>query len=102
MRRGLYPNYHFVKNFKEDEMSIKLLAKQTATNLMAEFEKDMNQAELTKHIEELLVEVVNITKTECDPIKLSCCQSDQDIAHKMAHEIRHQEDIVMANLMGLR
>ncbi|WP_438465403.1 hypothetical protein [Marinomonas sp. PE14-40] len=83
-------------------MSIKLLAQKTATNLMAEFEKDMNQAELTKHIEELLVEVVNMTKTECDDIRQACCQSDQDIAHKIAHDIRHQEDIVMANLMGLR
>lgn len=83
-------------------MSIKLLAQKTANNLMAEFEKDMSQAKLTKHIEELLIEVVNITKTECDEVRQTCCESDQDIAHKIAHDRRHEEDIVMANLMGLR
>mgnify|MGYP005988686471 CR=1 FL=1 len=83
-------------------MSIKLLAQKTASNLMTEFEKDMNQAELTKHIETLLLEIVALTKSECEDNHLKCCQSDQDIAHKMAHEIRHKEDIVMANLMGLR
>lgn len=83
-------------------MSIKLLAQKTAIDLMTEFEKDMSQAELTKHIEALLVEVVAMTKTECDDVMRACCQSDQDIAHKMAHDNRHKEDIVMANLMGLR
>ncbi|OUR82668.1 hypothetical protein A9Q77_01845 [Marinomonas sp. 42_23_T18] len=83
-------------------MSIKLLAQKTAMNLMAEFEKDISQAQLTKQIELLLVEIVSITKIECEESRIVCCQADMDIAHKMAHEVRHKEDIVMANLMGLR
>lgn len=83
-------------------MSIKALAQKTATSLMAEFEKDISQAQLTKHIEILLLEIVSLTKTECEESRIVCCQSDLDIAHKIAHEIRHKEDIVMANLMGLR
>ncbi len=83
-------------------MSIKLLAQKTATNLMAEFEKDISKAQLTKHIEILLVEIISSTKIECEESRIACCQADQDIAHKMAHEIRHKEDVVMANLMGLR
>ncbi len=83
-------------------MSIKSLAQKTAVNLMEEFEKDISQAQLTKQIEHLLVEVVAITKTEWEESLKPCCQSDQDIAHKMAYEDRHKEDVVMANLMGLR
>lgn len=83
-------------------MSIKLLAQRSARELMAEFDHDMGQAELAHHIEMLLVEVVSLTKTEYDADLHACCQSDQDMAHKIAHDIRHKEDVVMANLMGLR
>lgn len=83
-------------------MSIKRLAQEAASNLMAEFEKDMSQAELTKHIENLLLEIVTITKTEYVEVPRTYGQADEDIAHKLAHDVRHKEDVVMANLMGLR
>ena len=53
-------------------------------------------------IERALIDMMRETAKEHNVVVRQCCSSDLDMAHKIAEEIKHRNDALVANLKGLR
>jgi hypothetical protein len=61
------------------------------------------QAETVTHIiHEALIQAALETHVRCADVAMNCASADQDIAHKIAKEIRQGEQVLIANLSSLR
>ncbi len=61
------------------------------------------QAKTVTHIiHDALVQAVLETHGQCADVAMNCASADQDIAHKIAKEIRQAQDVLVANLSSLR
>lgn len=53
-------------------------------------------------LERLAIEVVLDERERATTVANICCSADQDMAHKIAQEIRRDNDVLIANLSALR
>ena len=61
------------------------------------------QAEAVTHIiHEALIQAALEIHVQCADVAMNCASADQDMAHKIAKEIRQGEQVLIANLSSLR
>jgi hypothetical protein len=85
-------------------MSFAQSAKKTADELLAKMgvaADEKQKAEMTKAIEEALIQAALDEQQRCVRSVNLCCSADQDMAHKISDRIREHETTVIANLKGL-
>jgi len=46
--------------------------------------------------------VLREARAGCTDVVRVCCSADEDLAHKIADELRHKEQALIANLSSLR
>jgi hypothetical protein len=59
-------------------------------------------ARIAKLIEEAVVKALLEGQHRAVDAALKCPEADQDLAHKIATEIRHKNDVLIVNLTSLR
>lgn len=57
---------------------------------------------LTKVMEGLAVDVMRECTASCGHAARACCSEDEDMAHKIAHEMEQAQQALVANLTSLR
>jgi len=84
-------------------MSVKQLADTTTNQILTAIENNMNDPKsISKIIESALLKVMSETRAGSVEVVNVCCSADQDLAHKIAHELHQKENALIANLMTLR
>jgi len=63
---------------------------------------DDQSAKVAKLIEDAVVKALLEGQHRAVDAALRCPEADQDLAHKIATEIRHKNDVLIANLTSLR
>ena len=86
-------------------MTYKSQAAQTAEAVKALLGEDADAgkaAELTKIIENAIIESARVAHESCAKVVVDCCPEDRDIAHKINDRIHKKRDALIANLHSLR
>jgi len=92
-----------VSNKTEDEMSIKQMADDTAAEILASLGGDgAKSGDVSRIVENALLAVLREARAGCTDVVRVCCSADEDLAHKIADELRHKEQALIANLSSLR
>jgi hypothetical protein len=58
--------------------------------------------EISSAIEKAVIAAVLEEASRCAEVAKSCCSADRDMAHKITEEIRHANDVLIANLSSMR
>ena len=53
-------------------------------------------------VEQAVIKAVLDVRSECVDAALNCASADEDIAHKIAKEIRQANNVLIANLSSMR
>ena len=84
-------------------MSIKQMADKTAMEVLTSLGSDTNKSgDVSRIIEKALLTVLREARAGCVDVVQVCCSADQDLAHKIAAELRQKELALIANLSSLR
>lgn len=86
-------------------MTLRERAESTAGSIygLLELEPAKAQAaEVTKVIEQAIIDAVLDERERCVHVAADCCSADKDTAHKIAEEIRRARGALIANLQGMR
>jgi methionine aminopeptidase len=84
-------------------MSLHKLADDTARDVLEKLGHGTDQlAEVSQIIEAALEQSIRGTKEGCIEAVNICCSADQDLAHKIAEQLRLKEKALIANLSSLR
>lgn len=84
-------------------MSIKQLADDTAKEISNSLNCGNDKSDdISRIVEKALFAVLKEVQTECVNVVNICCNPDQDLAHKIARELRLKEKALIANLSSLR
>ncbi len=60
------------------------------------------QKQVADLIERALADATIKHSEECAKVIMGCCSADQDLAHKIAEEIRRKNTALIANLSSMR
>ncbi|MFQ5994677.1 MAG: hypothetical protein ACE5K1_06250 [Acidiferrobacterales bacterium] len=60
------------------------------------------ERQVTEVIERTLIDAVLEDGERCARVAMECCSADQDLAHKIAEEIRRRQTALVANLSSMR
>lgn len=84
-------------------MSLHELADDTARHVLEKLGHGTDRlAEVSQIIETALEQSIRSTNERCIEAVNICCSADQDLAHKIAEELRRKETALIANLSSLR
>ncbi|MBO6520530.1 MAG: hypothetical protein JJ900_08710 [Rhodospirillales bacterium] len=84
-------------------MSLHELADDTARDVLEKLGHGTDQlADVSQIIEAALEKSIRSTKEGCIDAVNICCSADQDLAHKIAEQLRLKERALIANLSSLR
>jgi len=84
-------------------MSIKQVADDTAKEILTSLGADVEKSgDVSRIVEKALLVVLREARAGCVDVVKVCCSADQDLAHKIADELRHKEQALIANLSSLR
>lgn len=84
-------------------MSLDNIVQSTADDIIRVLGGDDDQkTEVAQILEKALLKVVSDTRAGCVEAVNICCSSDQDLAHKIAAEMKQKEELLVSNLMSLR
>ncbi|MCG8359807.1 MAG: hypothetical protein MI920_29935 [Kiloniellales bacterium] len=75
--------------------------KEACAALGASLSDEQMQA-VTRIIEQALIDAIREAAKQSTSAALSCCEHDQDMAHKISHEIERSQKALVANLSSLR
>ncbi|WP_417794762.1 hypothetical protein [Terasakiella pusilla] len=84
-------------------MSIKRLVNKTARDIISVSGADASkEGIITEVIQTVFLDVMKKTDISCvDAVNL-CCSPDQDLAHKIAEQLKQKEELLISSLMSLR
>ena len=84
-------------------MSIRQLADEVASEIFELSNKNKdNSKEVSQIVEKALLKVMRDSQEGCVDVVNICCSADQDLAHKIAGELKQKENLLITNLMSLR
>ena len=84
-------------------MSIRQLADDAATEILASLGEDAdNSKDISQIVEKALLVVMRDMRRGSVDVVNMCCSPDQDLAHKIADELHHKEQALITNLSSLR
>lgn len=84
-------------------MSIRQLADGATQEILTCLGQDAQKSDdVSRIVEQALAEAVRQTQDGCLEVVNVCCSADQDLAHKIADEVRKKEHALIANLSSLR
>lgn len=84
-------------------MAIHKLAQDATQEILTLLDGDASKSgDVSRIIEASLLELLNQTQAGCVKAVNVCCSSDQDMAHKVADELRLHKKALIANLSSLR
>ncbi len=84
-------------------MSLHELADDTARDVLEKLGHGTDRlADVSQIIEAALEQSIRSTNERCIEAVNICCSADQDLAHKIAEELRRKETALIANLSSLR
>jgi hypothetical protein len=84
-------------------MPINELAAATADEILTAVGGDAAKAgEVSRIIEKALIRAMQDTHSSYVNVVNHCCGADQDLAHKIAAELKHERDALVSNLSSMR
>lgn len=84
-------------------MSVHQLADGATQEILKCLGQDAQKSEeVSRIVEKVLAEAVRQTQAGCLEVVNVCCSADQDLAHKIAEEVRKKEHALIVNLSSLR
>jgi len=84
-------------------MPIDKLAAEAANEIISALGGDAAKAaDVSRIVEKALVAAMRDTHSSYVNVVNHCCGADQDLAHKIADELKHKQDALVANLSSMR
>lgn len=81
-------------------MSIKQLSQMAALKITSN--QDLNESQVTKIIEEAMLDLMKEIDAASQSAINHCCSADQDMAHKLKEEFNKGQQSLIASLSSLR
>ena len=78
------------------------VAVEQACNALSAELSDDDMQKVTTIIEAAMRDAVEAAEAESRKVVSDCCEADQDMAHKVAEEIRRRQDALVTNLSSMR
>ncbi len=86
-------------------MNIKKLVDESVdeiSNAITSNLSDSEKLEVRKIVQAMMTKTIKATSNSCTSAVVLCCGPEADLAHKIEHELKISQKVLIANLIGMR